>query len=218
MLSDLLKSQLESFRQLKGNVISDIDGFRQTVENPFSLVLDAENAREHSQSNLAAIGESLNAFGFRKASICVQEETGIVYAGNGVVTWLIHNSIDVCPVLWIPADFSEAQAKAFALADNRSSEMSDWNTEQLQESLDEISDLFDIEDFGFDAEFMSGLGEASPETGLSDPLSQETQTIDYTFSLTPEQAESLRLALSRTEQSTAEASLMTIINEYIDER
>lgn len=104
----------------------------------------------HPTENLEAIGKSLNAFGFRKGAVCVKEGTRVVYAGNGIVQWCIENDVPVVPVVWIPESVSEAEAKAFALADNQSSRLGEWDFEQMRDTLDEIQEDFSPEDLGFD--------------------------------------------------------------------
>ena len=101
MLSERLEIQIKMFESVKGGVISEIDGYRQTIESPSSLVLDPNNAKVHTEHDLEMIGHSLNAFGFRKNAIAVQEKTRIVYAGNGMVQGLIANGINVYPVIVI---------------------------------------------------------------------------------------------------------------------
>lgn len=215
MISDLLQAQLDAFRAHKDVPLTDIEGFRQTIEDPSTLFLDTENAREHSPENLQAIGESLNMFGFRKSSICVQEESRIVYAGNGIVTYLQYNDIDVCPVLWIPESFTEEQAMAFALADNRSSDLSAWNLEQLEENLASVAEEIDIEPLGFDPEFMSQF-DSEPGGDGTNRLTGDVTTVDFTFSLTPEEAERLDTALRHTDAENAEQKLLAIVDAYLD--
>ena len=65
-LSALLEKQIKVFSSLDGGIISDIDGYRQTVEDPASLVLDPNNAKVHKTHDLEMIGHSLNAFRFPK--------------------------------------------------------------------------------------------------------------------------------------------------------
>ena len=149
-ISQRLQAQIHALTAIPDGIISDIDGYRQTVETPTSLVLDPNNANLHSQENLDAIGKSLNAFGFRKNAIAVQEGSRIVYAGNGIVQWCLENDVNICPVLWIPESMSESETKAFALADNQSAKLSDWDFEQMQETLDAIQADFTPEDLGFD--------------------------------------------------------------------
>ena len=150
MISDRLQSQINTLASITDGIISDVDGYRQTVEKPTTLVLDPNNANLHNAENLDTIGKSLNAFGFRKNAIAVQEGSRIVYAGNGIVQWCIENGLNAVPVLWIPESMSEAEAKAFALADNQSAKLADWDFQQMEQTLSEIAADFNPADLGFD--------------------------------------------------------------------
>ena len=128
---------------------------------------DPDNANLHTDENLAAIGNSLNKFGFRKNPIAVQEGTRIIYAGNGIVQWCIENDVPVCPVVWIPKEMSETDAKAFALADNQSAHLAEWDIEQIEQTLESIRDEHSPESLGFDPDALqeafdelSGVDEA----------------------------------------------------------
>ena len=160
MLSKRFEKQIKALESVKDGVISEVEGYRQTVEDPTSLVLDPQNATIHNAKNLETIGNSLNAFGFRKNAIAVQEGTRIIYAGNGIVQWCIANGVKVCPVVWIPESMTETEAKAFALADNQSAKLADYDIDTLGETLEEIADAFTAEQLGFDTEEISEqLGE-----------------------------------------------------------
>ena len=165
MISDRLQSQIDSLAAVPDRVLSALDGYRQTVEPPTSLVLDPANANLHTPENLDAIGQSLNAFGFRKNAIAVQEGTRIVYAGNGIVRWCVENDVAVCPVLWIPESMTEAEAKAFGLADNQAARLAEYDFAQMQETLAALEGEFSPEDLGFDPD---ELDEAFAEIAMVD--------------------------------------------------
>ena len=150
MISERLQHQIQALSKVPNGIISEVDGYRQTVEAPNTLVPDPENANIHTDENLAAIGNSLNKFGFRKNPIAVQEGTRVIYAGNGIVQWCIENDVPVCPVVWIPESMSEADAKAFSLVDNQSGKLAEWDIEQIEATLQSISDEHSPEELGFD--------------------------------------------------------------------
>tara|TARA_R110000751_G_scaffold12892_4_gene44089 strand:+ start:715 stop:1410 length:696 start_codon:yes stop_codon:yes gene_type:complete len=101
-----------------------------------SLSLDKQNARAHGPANLEAIKLSLTRFGQQKP-IIVSEE-GVVYAGNGTLVaarelgWeTIKVSVSALPI---------EELRAYALADNRSAELAEWDTEALALSLEHLAD------------------------------------------------------------------------------
>jgi site-specific DNA-methyltransferase (adenine-specific) len=113
-----------------------------------SLTLDPNNARKHSKRNLDAIKESLSKFGQRKPIVV---HNGVVIAGNGTLEaaktlgWK-EIGVSVCPDDW-DAD----TAKAYALADNRSSELAEWDDKILSTQLFDLDDMgWNIEALGFE--------------------------------------------------------------------
>lgn len=113
------------------------------------LKFDPKNARKHSNINLAAIAESLKQFGQRKPIVITAEN--VIVAGNGTVEAARLLGLTDVDVVRVPKDWSADQVKAFALADNRTAELADWNSEVLLEQLFELETSgFDISVMGFD--------------------------------------------------------------------
>jgi DNA modification methylase len=113
------------------------------------LLLDPENARKHSQKNLDAIKASLTKFGQRKP--IVTNSAGVILAGNGTVEAARSLGWDHIEVVVVPSDWDEATARAFALADNRTAELAEWDENVLAKQLLELLDVdFDIEALGFE--------------------------------------------------------------------
>jgi ParB-like chromosome segregation protein Spo0J len=114
-----------------------------------SLRCDPNNARRHDPPNLAAIRASLERFGQQKPIVVTAD--GRVVAGNGTLEaaralgWA---NIDV-----VVTDLDGLAAKAYALADNRTAELAEWDDEALQAALREVAahaDLLDASGFGVD--------------------------------------------------------------------
>lgn len=113
------------------------------------LLLDPENARKHSQKNLDAIKASLTKFGQRKPIVI--NSKGVILAGNGTVEAAKALGWDHIEVAIVPADWDEATARAYALADNRTAELAEWDENVLAKQLLELLDEdFDIEAIGFE--------------------------------------------------------------------
>ena len=112
------------------------------------LVLDPNNARKHDDRNLKAIAGSLEAFGQRKP-IVLHGQT--VVAGNGTLVAARSLGWSEIVVVRVPGDWSADQVKAYALADNRSAELADWDEQVLSQQLRELQLAeFDVEAIGFD--------------------------------------------------------------------
>lgn len=128
---------------------------------------DEQNARKHDQANLKAIAGSLDQFGQRKPIVITQDNR--VVAGNGTLTaakLLDWKEIDCVRV---PADWTADQIKAYALADNRTAELAEWDEQVMARQLLELQEAgFDIEEFGFElvnppSEDESEKGDEIPE-------------------------------------------------------
>ena len=113
------------------------------------LELDPVNARKHDDKNLQAIAESLKQFGQRKP-IVVWGRT--VVAGNGTLVAARSLGWKEIQVARIPDDWDEQRVMAYALADNRSAELAEWDEQVLSEQLKqlELAD-WDVEALGFEA-------------------------------------------------------------------
>ena len=114
-----------------------------------TLTPDPQNARKHDQRNLDAIKASLDKFGQRKPIVITPE--GVVLAGNGTLEAAKSLGWSEIAVTVTPKDWDYATAKAYALADNRSAELAEWDTSILASQLVELdSEGWDIGELGFD--------------------------------------------------------------------
>lgn len=112
------------------------------------LVLDPANARKHDDKNLKAIAGSLEQFGQRKP-IVVWGKT--VVAGNGTLVAAKGLGWVEIQVVYVPESWTADQVKAYALADNRSAELAEWDEKVLASQLLELVEAeFDVEALGFE--------------------------------------------------------------------
>jgi len=111
------------------------------------LSLDPKNARKHSQRNLDAIAASLVRFGQRKPLVV---HRGVVLAGNGTLEAARSIGWTEIEVSAVPDDWDDDTAKAYALADNRSAELAEWDESELAKQLLELDEKgWNIEELGF---------------------------------------------------------------------
>ena len=126
-----------------------------------SLKLDPNNARKHSKRNLDAIAASLNKFGQRKPIVV---HNGVVIAGNGTLEAAKSLGWEEIAVSVCPADWDNDTAKAYALADNRSSELAEWDDKILSTQLLDLDDMgWNIEALGFEPLPLRDLDEDEDE-------------------------------------------------------
>lgn len=92
----------------------------------------------------------MREFGQRKP--LVVSAGGVVVAGNGTLAAAKSLGWSDIAVARIPAGWSFEKIKAFALADNRTAELADWDSKVLADQLIELdANGFDVADFGFEA-------------------------------------------------------------------
>lgn len=96
------------------------------------LVLDPENAREHSASSVKSIADSYAEHGQRKPLV-VHKDSKVVLAGNGQL--MAAKQLGWTHVAAIHVDDTEEQARRYALRDNRTAELSRWDVESLHTTL-----------------------------------------------------------------------------------
>jgi DNA modification methylase len=130
-----------------------------------SLIPYAMNSRTHSEQQVSQIAASIKEFGFLNP-IIVDGENGII-AGHGRVMAAKKLGMAEVPVAEAK-HLSEAQKKAYVIADNRLALNADWDTEILGVELSELQGLdFDIDLLGFDADELSKLLEPEQVEGLT---------------------------------------------------
>lgn len=122
-----------------------------------------EKNPRHNDQAVDYVAESIKQFGF-KVPIVVDKDNVIV-AGHTRYKAAKKLGINVVPCI-IADDLTEEQIKAFRLADNKVSEIADWDMDLLSEELDDIFNL-DMEAFGFD------LGEEESEPKEREDLSDK---------------------------------------------
>jgi DNA modification methylase len=114
-----------------------------------ALHLDPRNPRQHDKRQISQIAKSIQSFGFN-VPILVDKDNKIL-AGHG--RYLASQKLGLSEVPTIQLEhLTEAQARAFAIADNRLTDTSVWNDRLLAEQLCELSKVdlsFDIEAIGF---------------------------------------------------------------------
>ena len=112
------------------------------------LTLDPNNARKHSDKNLKAIAASLEKFGQRKPIVV---HRGVVIAGNGTVEAAKSLGWTDIAIAEVPDEWDADTAKAYALADNRSAELAEWDESELAKQILDLDDKgWDIHELGFD--------------------------------------------------------------------
>jgi hypothetical protein len=110
------------------------------------LSLDPSNVRKHSRRNLDAIKASLRKFGQQKPIVI--DAKGIVLAGNGTLT--AAQELGWTEIEVTRTELIGVEATAFAIADNRTAELAEWEEDKLGEILQSLQDTgFDLTAIGY---------------------------------------------------------------------
>jgi hypothetical protein len=135
-----------------------------------SLKFDPSNARKHYGKNLEAIAGSLQLFGQRKPIIVTPDN--IVVAGNGTLEAAKNLGWTEIAISRTPVGWTYDQIKAFALADNRTAELAEWDAEILKEQLLELDSVgWELQQFGF-FQLQPPLNPMDEWTGMPDYQSE----------------------------------------------
>lgn len=97
---------------------------------------DPKNARHHSARNLAAIADSLRAFGQQRPLVLGPDGRTVV-AGSG--TLLAARQLGWKRLAAVRSGLDRTHAAAFGVADNRTAELASWNEELLGATLKRVT-------------------------------------------------------------------------------
>jgi DNA modification methylase len=133
------------------------------------LKSDHKNARRRTDRSASLIAESLKRFGAARSIVI--DEDGRILAGNGTVEGAKKAGIDKLRIIEAEGDeliavrragLTEDEKVGLALADNRSSDLSEWDNEMLRQ----LSEEHDLTPWFEDDELLAEVLE--PEEGLTD--------------------------------------------------
>jgi DNA modification methylase len=140
-----------------------------------SLTPYARNARTHSPEQVDQIAASIREWGWT-TPVLVDEEGGII-AGHGRVLAAQKLGIAEIPVM-IAAGWTEAQRRAYVLADNKLALNAGWDNELLKVELQDLQSLgFEVPLIGFGDDELAALL-ADRSSGLTDPDEVPAAPID----------------------------------------
>jgi site-specific DNA-methyltransferase (adenine-specific) len=109
---------------------------------------DERNARKHSDEQIKELRRSLREFGFVNPLLIDRDKK--IIAGHGRLTAAIAEGMAAVPCIFVE-HLTEAQRRAYMLADNRLAEHATWDMNLLSEELKFLDDLgFDITLTGFE--------------------------------------------------------------------
>ncbi len=148
---------------------------QRIVERPIgTLKLNSRNARTHSKKQVQQLANSIKAFGFNNPILI--DERDQILAGHGRVRAAESLGWANVPTLRIN-HLSEAEKRAYVLADNKLAEKAGWDIELLQLELGELVELdleLDLSITGFETgEIDVILANAADDTILDEPTEED---------------------------------------------
>lgn len=119
------------------------------------LVPYENNSRTHSQQQVDQIKRSMTEFGFTNP-ILIDEHNGII-AGHGRLQAAQELGIKLVPTIALKG-LTEAQRKAYVIADNQLAANAGWDIDKLKSELLTLKDVdYDLTLMGFDNDFLNGI-------------------------------------------------------------
>lgn len=131
-----------------------------------NLIPYARNSRTHSDEQVSQIAASIKEFGFLNP-IIIDADNGIV-AGHGRVMAAKKVGLSELPCVEA-SHLTDAQRRAYIIADNKLALNAGWDDEMLQVEFMELQEMgFDLELTGFSLDEIAGLQVQELEEGLTD--------------------------------------------------
>ena len=118
----------------------------QIIEKPIDEIIPYANNPRNNDDAVDKVAASIAEFGFKVPVIV--DKNNIIVAGHTRVRAAKKLGLDTVPCV-MADDLTDAQVKAFRLADNKVSEFATWDMEKLELELADLEDL-KMTDFGFE--------------------------------------------------------------------
>lgn len=150
-------------------------------QRPIEAVRPYPNNPRNNKKAVAAVAASIKEFGF-KVPIVV-DTAGVIITGHTRREAAIFLGMKTVPVI-VADDLTEAQIRAFRLADNKVSEFSEWDEDALAEELAQLDEAalgIDMADIGFEMEDAPSADDFSDDFTLPDNGRPEMCTCTFTL-------------------------------------
>lgn len=149
-------------------------------KNVDDLIPYARNAKIHDENNINLIAGSIKSFGFNNP-VLLDGENGII-AGHGRVLASKKLGIKQIPTIELQG-LSDAEKRAYIIADNRLTEKSEWDKDMLGLELADLKALnIDLDSIGFnESEVNELLGVEGELPEIEDRDAPMNKTVTFTF-------------------------------------
>ena len=185
------------------------------------LIPYVNNAKQHSDSQVTKIASSIREFGFLNPVLI--DASYNVIAGHGRILAAKKLGLDEVPCLFVEG-LTDAQRKAYILADNRLSELGEWDMNLVGLELGELdADGFDVDLLGFDnIDLDEEYG-----TDFSLPDGDKPEIVTMTFTLHEEQKGLIEYAMEAVKDDVTETfgntnkngnALYEVVRQWAEQR
>ena len=146
--------------------VGKLKDHKYKISKVADLIPYANNSRLHSDEQVTQVASSIKEFGFT-SPVLIDDQGGII-AGHGRIMAAKKLNMDEVPCI-ILEGLTEAQKKAYIIADNQLPMNAEWDLDKLKLEVETLQELdFDIDVLGFDDEFLDGLLDVQMDEGLTD--------------------------------------------------
>ena len=140
----------------------------QIIDKKIGEIKPYEKNPRKNDNAVDAVASSISQFGFKNPIVI--DGNNVIICGHTRYKAAKKLGLDVVPCV-VADDLTDEQIKAYRLADNKVSELAEWDIDLLSEELDGIFDI-DMSDFGFD------LSEEEEETEIiEDEIPEEVEPV-----------------------------------------
>jgi DNA modification methylase len=134
---------------------------------PIGTVRPYENNPRLNDAAVEAVAASIREFGFRQP--IVVDEEGVIIVGHTRFKAALKLGLEMVPV-HVAVGMTQAQARAYRLADNQTAQLSGWDEDKLPLELMGLQQMgFDLNLTGFSADELLRLLGSGENEGLTDP-------------------------------------------------
>ena len=140
------------------------------------LIPYVNNTRTHSDEQVNQIASSIKEFGFTNP-VLLDEKDGVI-AGHGRIMAAKLLKMDEVPTITL-VGLSEAQIKAYIIADNKLALNAGWDEEMLKIEIEALQEMqFDIDLLGFSMDELDDLGIGDVDLDLDTDKADEVPELE----------------------------------------
>ena len=191
----------------------------QIVEKKITEIKQYEKNPRKNDSAVDAVANSIREFGF-KVPVVIDKD-GVIVCGHTRYKAAKKIGLDKVPCV-IADDLTEEQIKAYRLADNKVSELAEWDFNILGEELEGIFDI-DMTDFGFD----EAVTDEDYGTDFTLADGDKSEICKITFTFHEKQKELIEYAMSVVKDDITETfgnenkrgnQIYEVVRQWVEQR